>query len=251
MIDLTLIKEKIENLLRREESSFAVFDADGTLWAQDVNNLLLNHQIENNLRDLKDLLHPMYEAEGHRKERCREFVRRQAGFSPEDIKQQLREVLKTRSLTVFPFQIELMRYFKKRGFKNFIVTASIKWLVEEIVEQKNLPVDKVFGMQVRLLEGKLTNEFIPPLTYGEGKKEAFLRESDGKKPLFVAGNSPGDLFLLETASVALIVNSASKENKEHFSGEQAMRQLAKKKGWFLMDLLKNPPQLKDFSRSSP
>lgn len=247
MIDLNLIKEKIEKLLKKEEPSFAVFDADGTLWTQDVNNLLLNHQIEHNLRDLKDLLHSMYESEKHRKERCREFVRRQAGFSPKEIKRQLRTALKTQPFTVFPFQIELMRYFKEKGFKNFIVTASIKWLVEEIVEQENLPVDKVLGVQVRLFEGKLTRELVPPLTYGEGKKEAFLRESEGKKPLFVAGNSPGDLHLLKAASVALVVNSASKENREHFAGEQAMKQLAREKGWFLMDLLKNPTQLKDFS----
>ena len=246
MIDLTSIKEKTEELLKRKESSFVVFDADGTLWEQDVNNLLLNYQIENNLRDLKDLLRPIYEEEGHRKERCKEFVRRQAGFSPEDIKQQLREALKIRLLTIFSFQIELMRYFKKKGLKIFIVTASIKWLVEEIVKRENLPVDQVLGMQVRLNEGRLTDEFIPPLTYGEGKKEVFLEESGGKMPLFVAGNSPGDLFLLQIASIALVVNSAGQEN-EHFSGEQKMRKLAEEKGWFLMDLLKNPPQLKDFS----
>ena len=151
---------------------------------QDVNNLLLNYQVENKLRDLKDLFHPLYENEKHRSERCEEFVRRQAGFSPEDIKEQLRAALKARPLTVFPFQKELMRHFKEKGFKIFIVTASIKWLVEEIVEQKNLPVDKVLGVQVQLSAGRLTKELIPPLTYGEGKKEAFLKESNGKKTSF-------------------------------------------------------------------
>lgn len=250
MFDLIPIKNKAEKFLKKGEPSFAVFDADGTLWMQDVNNLLLNHQLENRLRDLKDLFHPMYENEKHRSKRCEEFVRRQAGFSPQEIKEQLREALKAQPLTVFPFQQELMRHFKERGLKIFIVTASIKWLVEEIVEQKSLPVDKVLGVQVQLNAGRLTKELIPPLTYGEGKREAFLKESNGKKPLFVAGNSPGDLHLLKTASVALVVNAASEENSEHFSGEQQMRRLAREKAWFLMDLLKEPPQLKDFSKLS-
>lgn len=247
MIDLTSIKEKTEELLNSKESSFVVFDADGTLWAQDVNNLLLNYQIKNNLRDLKDLLHPVYEEEDRRKERCKEFVRRQAGFSPEDIRQQMREALEIKPLTVFPFQIELMRYFKEKRLKIFVVTASVKWLVEEAVERENLPVDQVLGVQVQLHKGRLTREFMPPLTYGEGKKEVFLEKSAGKAPLFVAGNSPGDLFLLQIASIALVVNSAGKENREHFSGERKMRKLAKEKGWFLLDLLKSPPRLKDFS----
>lgn len=247
MLDLTPLKNKIDTYIKSNEEALAVFDADGTLWMQDVNDLLLKYQIENNLRDLKDLTRPLYKPEKKRGFRCAEFVRRQAGLSLKEIQQQLEEVLKDKSLTVFPSQKNLMIYFKSRGMKIFVVTASMQWLVEEAVKQNQLPVDKVLGVQSKIKEGILTEDLIRPVTYGEGKKQALLKETNNKKPLFAAGNSPGDLFLLEMASLSLVVNSAPPQNKENFPGEEKMKFLAREKGWFFLDHSGNPPRLKDFS----
>ena len=225
MPDLKSIIEKTEKFLKEGAAPLAVFDADGTLWMQDANHLLLDYQLENNLRDLRDLLDPIWKDEKHRGERCGEFVRRQAGLSLQDIEQQFREVLKREPFEIFSFQKDLMSHFKEQGMKIFVVTASMQWLVEDIVEQYHLPVDKVLGVQVKLNGDILTDELIPPVTYGEGKKQAFLKETDNRPPLFVAGNSPGDLHLLETASLALIVNSAPPQNERNFQGERKMNQL--------------------------
>ena len=247
MPDLTPLKDKIDTFIKSNEEAFAVFDADGTLWMQDVNDLLLKYQIENNLRDLKDLTRSLYNPEKKRGFRCAEFVRRQAGLSLKEIKRQLEKVLKDNSLTVFPFQKNLMKYLKTKEVKIFVVTASMQWLVEEAVKQNQLPVDKVLGVQSKIKGEILTEDLILPVTYGEGKKQALLKETNNKKPLFAAGNSPGDLFLLEMASLSLVVNSASPQNKENFPCEEKMKFLARKKGWFFLDYLRNPPRLQDFS----
>ena len=238
MPDLKPVIKKTEKFLKEGAAPLAVFDADGTLWKQDANHLLLNYQIENNLRNLSDLLSPIWKGEKQRGERCGEFVRRQAGLSLREIKQQFKEVLKSESFEMFSFQKDLMSHFKEKGMKIFIVTASMQWLVEDIVDQHNLPVDKVLGVQVKLDRDILTDELIFPVTYGEGKKQAFLRETDNRPPLFVAGNSPGDLHLLEMASVGFVINSASPQNERNFHGEREMNHLAQKRGWFLLDFLK-------------
>lgn len=249
-INASPLKQKIERLLNQQHNPIAVFDADGTIWAKDINNLFLNYQLENNIRDLKDLLDPLYGDEKHRGRRCGQFVCRQAGLSLKDLKQQFKAALKSQDLTVFPFQRDLMEYLKQKAIRIFIVTASMQWLVEEAVQLFCLPVDRVLGVRVKLKRGVLTDQLIPPLTFGEGKKQVFLRETGDKTPLFAAGNSPSDCPLMEMASVTLTVHSASKEDTENFPLEVKMKQLAQKKGWLLLDYSSPIPALKDFSKKT-
>ena len=190
----------------------AAFDADGTLWPGDVNDRLLRYQAKHNLREVKDLLDPVkYREEKQRAWRCREFARRQAGFCIEEIKEQLRAALKEEPLPAFPFQRELISCLKERGFRIFVVTASVQWLVEEAVSKENLPADRIIGIRTRLQKGRLTDQIERPITIGEGKREAFLQLSGGRPPLFAAGDSPGDKELLESASLSLLVQSGSAE----------------------------------------
>ena len=229
--DVRAVLDLIDRLLEKGAPPLAAFDADGTLWPGDVNDRLLRYQAKHNLREVKDLLDPVkYREEKQRAWRCQEFARRQAGFSIKEIQEQLSAALRAEPLPAFPFQRELAGCLKERGFRIFVVTASVQWLVEEAISEENLPADGVTGIRTRLREGILTDQIEKPITIGKGKREAFLQLSGGRPPLFAAGDSPGDRELLESASLSLFVQSSKAGVAPQTSGQRKASRLVQEKG---------------------
>ena len=231
---LEQLQLKVKERIKGDEPFLVALDADGTLWSQDVNHILMDYQEENGLLKTKDLL-SSYKEDEKRSERCKEFARRQTAFSFLEFQNQCRKALYQKPLEVFSFQKKLFSFLKNQGAEIFIITASLKYLVEEALKINNLLVDQVLGVETKIEEGRFTAEILPPLTYGEGKKEAFLKKAGGKKLLLAGGNSQGDLPFLELAEVSFVVNSASSEN-ENFSSEQKMKQWAQRENQFLFEI---------------
>ena len=231
---LEQLQLKVKERVKGKGSFLVALDADGTLWPQDVNHILLDYQEENSLLKTKDLL-SSYKEDDKRIERCKEFARRQAAFSFLEFQSQCQKALKQKPLEVFPFQRKLFSFLKEQGAEIFIITASLKYLVEEALRINNLVVDQVLGVETKIKEGRLTTEILPPVTYGEGKREAFLKKASGKKLLLAGGNSQGDLSFLELAEVSFVVNSANSEH-ENFPSEQKMKQWAQKENQFLFEI---------------
>ena len=233
LILLGNIKKQVDKEI--ESQSIAVFDADGTLWPEDANDLLLNYQENHKLRKHSDLLSYEYKHGKNRSNRCKEFACRQKGFSLEEFRAQSRQVLKENSLQVFSFQRDLLKFLKQKNIFIYIVTASLKWLVEEAVKKYDLPVDKVLGMESHIEDGKITSQLIEPLTYGLGKGEALLKSTGQKKPLLAAGNSFSDLSLLEMAKISFVVHSADSKN-ENYTSEQKLKPYIEKNNWALFKI---------------
>ena len=231
---LNLIKKKIQEETLKETTPFSVFDADGTLWKQDINNIFLNYLEQNGLREVSDLKNIEFQDEKKRKERCHLFASRQAGFTMEEFLHHARKAIESSQLSLFPFQEELIRFLQSQNHKIYIVTSSIQWLVEEACQLLSLPIHQVLGMENHVKKGIITNEVRRPLVYGAGKKEKLLETTQNQKPLFAAGNTSNDLNLLEMAKIALVVNSAPKGH-ENFDSEQEMKNLSSKRAWFLWE----------------
>ena len=227
---LSKLKDKIDK--RASFKNLAVFDADGTLWPEDANNILLKYQIKKGLRDLKDLLKPLYRNEGNRYRRCELFVERQAGLKLQEFKFYCLEALKESPLHIFPFQKELLKYLKQKDMKIFVVTASIKWLVESAVKLYDLPVDKVLGVETRLEGETIGAELLRPAPIAEFKGEVFLKHSQEETCFLAGGNTFSDLPLLKMAEVPFVVHSASRDN-ENFPAEEKLKKLAIKNNWII------------------
>ena len=163
---LDTIKKAVHERNHKEEQ-IAVFDADGTLWQEDANQILLNYQIvqekqldqksqtrknkqtNQELGKFSDLLSDYYQ-KYHRHELCESFMKKQAGLSFAEFQDQSEKALAETPLTVFPFQRELLTYLNKQGLKIVVITASIQWLVELAVKKCDLPVDQVLGCHTEL-----------------------------------------------------------------------------------------------------
>ena len=227
---LTEIQNKIEK--ETHPPLFSVFDADGTLWKEDANNILLNYEEKYKLRKVSYLMNRKFTPNTERGKRCQQFTCEQAGFTLEEFRHHCQKALKEEPLTPFPFQKKLLQYLKSKNHLIYVVTASIKWLVEEACKLHSLPVDKVLGAETVVKDGLITDQMIHPLTHGIGKKTALLKSTKDNPPLFASGNTQSDVPLLEMAKVRLVIHS-SKKGDENFESEQATEALAQKENWFV------------------
>ena len=230
---LNLIKKAV--IQRPSDKNLAVLDADGTLWSEDANHILLEYQTakdKKNFQNLHELLELDYQS--HRYKLCEAFVERQAGKSLMEFQSDSREALEKKSLHVFPFQRHLLNFFKEQDMKIIIVTASIQWLVEVAVKKLNLPVDQVIGMKTELKGELITDKIIHPIPAGQNKAEALSKYFSKKSCFLAAGNSPSDQPLLELAEVPFVVHSAVSDNII-FPAERKLREEALKRNWILFE----------------
>jgi len=227
---LNLLKKQIKQ--RPSSKNLVALDADGTLWPEDANDILLSYEMRRGLRDFKDLLNPDYHKEVNRFKLCEIFSERQAGWTLDEFKYHCLEALKETPLHVFPFQRALLQYLKQKGMTIYIVTASMKWLVETAVELYNLPVDKVLGVETKLKGNLISSEILRPAPIAGLKGEVFLKYSQGDSCFLAGGNTSTDIPLLEMASVPFVVHSAS-PGSDFFPAEKKLKELAIKNRWIL------------------
>jgi phosphoserine phosphatase len=87
-----------------------------------------------------------------------------------------------------------------------------------------LQVDRCLAAKPEEVDGLYTGRLLPPLPYGEGKRELIMQlasELDlDLQSSFAYGDSPGDLEILETVGHPMVVNPI-----------RGMAGIAKRKGW--------------------
>jgi phosphoserine phosphatase len=190
----------------------AVFDADGTLWADDVGEdmfrwLLAQGRLLGGApgRDLwaeyeaKCKASP-YDGYGWLGA-ClagleeRELEALAAGFYAEHYARK-----------VFPAQRALVEALHEAGWEVWIVSGSPRWMVVPGALDLGIPRERVVGVEVAVEGGVLTDRVLEPVTCHQGKVEA-IGQRIGKRPRLAAGNAMTDHEMLCLASdVVLTVN---------------------------------------------
>jgi HAD superfamily phosphoserine phosphatase-like hydrolase len=193
---------------RLEPGDDAAFDADGTLWSSDVGEGLQEALV------CEGVLPARVKAEYERL-RARDFVRAYAfatqalaGLREAWLRERAREFFAgSFAGRIFPEMRSLLREISDRGARNWIASASNRWVVEAGAGALGVPPERVLAMAVEVAGGVLTDRLVEPSVSGEGKAEV-LRRHLRDPPALVAGNSVNDLAMLRMAKkVALVVNA--------------------------------------------
>lgn len=71
----------------------------------------------------------------------------------------------------FPSSVKIMTELKKAGIESRVISASASFFVESSLGTLPLEPGSINGVQVEIVEGKITNKEIYPLTYADGKRE--------------------------------------------------------------------------------
>ena len=225
-------------LKAKEESKgpyLAAFDADGTLWAEDVGKAFFKYQIQSGQINLPqnpwDYYHSL-----KAKDKTHAFLwlaQINAGQSEDQVRKWAEEAfLEFKNFSYFKAQKELVHFLKLQGFEVYIVTASIQWAVEPAARRYDIDEKHVIGVKTRIENGKITDELEGVVTFGEGKPKEFLSRTGGVPPLLASGNTRADLPLLESATHIQLAIRSQKEGQKLFETEQILFQESQKRGWW-------------------
>jgi phosphoserine phosphatase len=90
--------------------------------------------------------------------------------------------------------VRIIRTLAANGVESHIVSASAELFVQGVSESLDIPTNHIHGIEVRIRDGRVTEELIYPMTWNIGKREkiqevaaAAEREQPGRKVFVLAG----------------------------------------------------------------
>lgn len=137
--------------------------------------------------------------------------------------------------------VELLRYLEEHGFTNYIASGGGRDFMRPITTQMyGIPPERVIGSSVGLefSDGDLRTTSTPEFLNDGPVKAVRIWGRVGRRPIFAAGNSNGDIAMLQytTAgpgpSMALLVRHDDAEREfDYVAGAEKSLDLAAAQGW--------------------
>ncbi|MGH1467946.1 MAG: HAD family hydrolase [Bdellovibrionales bacterium] len=236
-----LIKKNIETALQDSTANpIAAFDADGTCWFSDVGRDFFQHQIDKNFFVNESYTWDDYQREEDKDVKLGLFWLAEilAGFSLEEIRAFGEAYTKEVRPSFVEHQKEIIKFLIEKNVQVYIVTASVKWTVEAAALELGIPRENVIGVQTEIEDGIITKKQKGYLSWHEGKVDALLDHTNGKKPFFASGNTTSDIPLMKTSTHLRQVVRSVGPDSEIFSGESKALAVAKEHGWHYLDFTK-------------
>ncbi|MCB0349136.1 MAG: haloacid dehalogenase-like hydrolase, partial [Bdellovibrionales bacterium] len=127
---------------------------------------------------------------------------------------------------------ELIAFLQEKMISVYVVTASIKWAVEPGAKRLGIPFEQVLGVQTKIIDGVVSDQQEGEITYREGKPLALLNLTNGVSPILCAGNTTGDLQLLESSQGVRLAVGASGAGEDLLATEKELAKIAIEKNWY-------------------
>ncbi|MDX9730301.1 MAG: haloacid dehalogenase-like hydrolase [Bdellovibrionales bacterium] len=247
-LERTLVPNNIdESSIAHGERPIAVFDADGTLWDKDAGETFFQWQIDNcGFSHLSDdpwgYYHNWKKRDPHGAYGW--LAQISAGHELGTVRNWAQLCYESQKpWPVFQSIQDLFKILTAAEFDLYVVTASVKWAVEPAAyDLLGVPPENVLGIETETFadaNGRIivTDMVKSPITYRQGKADALLRATGGRKPVLAAGNTLGDIALLDLATdFKLMIQSQSpllSENSGLLAEEKKLRDHGKPLGWRL------------------
>lgn len=230
----TRINSALDQALKEDSQPVAAFDADGTLWDTDLGENFFSFQIDNKLVALPPNPWEFYENMKAKDAPTAYLWLAQIcqGQKIEVVQEWARQAISSiRPIPVLLPQKRVIELFLSKGVQIFIITASIKWSVEAGAELVGLGPENVLGVKTEINNGIISDKQSGLITYRQGKVDALLEATKGKKPFFCSGNTMGDYQLLQAAThLSLAVSAAARDDKL-FRTESELQEKALQHSW--------------------
>ena len=137
--------------------------------------------------------------------------------------------------------VELLRYLEARGFTTYIVSGGGRDFMRPITGPLyGIPPERVVGSSVNLVyrDGHLYTTSTPEFLDDGPVKPARLWARIGRRPIFAAGNSNGDIEMLQfTAGSSapslnlLVLHDDADREFDYVAGAEKALELAASQGW--------------------
>jgi phosphoglycolate phosphatase-like HAD superfamily hydrolase len=137
--------------------------------------------------------------------------------------------------------VGLLRYLEANGFTNYIASGGGRDFMRPIAaELYQIPPERVIGSSIGLdfFDGNLLTTSRPEFLNDGPQKPARIWERVGRRPILAAGNSNGDIEMLDYAdagggpALALLVHHNDSEREFAYdSGAERAIERARSRGW--------------------
>lgn len=237
--ELNSVLEKIDHALANGAEPIAAFDADGTLWDTDIGENFFKYQAEKRLvPNLPEDPWEHYEIL-HDQDTPKAFLWL-AQINKDQPIDTVRKWAKDAydSQKPIPFFLntkKIIEHLVDRGVSVYIVTASVQWAVEPASVDFKIPRDNVIGVVTKVVNGIVTDISGGAISWREGKVIRLLDMTGGRRPFLSAGNTMGDLSLLESATHLPIVNCGAGPESRIYETERELIALGKSRNWHIFD----------------
>ncbi len=233
------IKYCLKKVIDNNHNLVAAFDADGTLWPCDVGKEFFHYQIKkgllkNKMPDPQAEFDCLYE-EKDRKAALIWLAQIQSGFSPEQINEWVSGFLKEKPFKVFLFQKDLIHWLVDNKVNVFIVSSSLKCVLDQALKGYNIPTENIIGVQTLIKAGIVTNKPVLPAPIHKEKVLSLLEKTKGINPFFVAGNTLADQALLESSTQLRLVVSTAQKGERNYDSERKLLKIAQDRAWFYQE----------------
>jgi len=202
-----------------KERKVAVFDCDGTLFGQAPYYLAdeaLYEFAKNNYAEKKDslskakmaIINTMLHGDNVGLNYVQNRINFISGLTPAEVEGLGKNCFHEKFQQKFyPEMRELLANLQRYGFEIWVLSASPELLYQQFVhENMGIPEDRILGVKSVVSKGKITDQLVYPVPQDAGKAEA-IQTFIKTRPLFVGGNSRGDLEMMnESVGIKLIVN---------------------------------------------
>ena len=223
-----MIDERLIAAVRAAASrgGVAAFDADGTLWREDVGEAFLRHLISSGWIRLPDGSDP-YRAYERAVERDRRSgyayaAQLQAGLEEAKVAVEAERFART---WIPPRLIAAAQQLRTAcadaGLRLIVVSASPLPIVRAAAPLGGF--SEWAAIEVRVRGGRFTDDVVKPVVYAEGKVEAAARF--GSLAVACGDSLAGDLALLSAAKVSVAVAPR---------GDSPLASEARRRGWFVL-----------------
>ncbi len=172
------------------------------------------------------------------------------GLSVEEHAQQVRQFFDAathptlkRPYTACGYQpmVDLLRYLEHNGFTNYIVSGGGRDFMRPITAAMyGVPPERVIGSSVGLdyADGNLVTTSTPEFLNDGPVKAVRIWGRVGRRPIFAAGNSNGDIAMLEYATSGpgpslglLVLHDDAQREFDYVAGAEKSLDEAKARGW--------------------
>jgi phosphoserine phosphatase len=203
----------VEAVRSCEPGGVAAFDADGTLWREDIGEAFLRHLVSLGWVRLPDGGDPYEEYERRVDEDKRSgyvfAAQLQAGLLVAEVQAEAerfaREWVPKRIVAEVQ---ELRALCEERGLRAVAVSASPLPIVLAAAPLAGFSRDACHGIEVRVESGRFTADPIEPVTYAEGKVAALRARGWNRIEVACGDSFTGDLAILQAARIGVVVAPA-------------------------------------------
>ncbi len=231
------LERELETAVRETKGHrIATFDADGTLWDADAGETFFDWQIRNCALPAFKGLDPWQKYRDLKNPDPRVgyvwLAQISKGASLNEVRSWAATCFREHQpWPVFDSQRLLIEKLRSLDFEIFVVTASIKWAVEPVAALVGIDFDHVIGIETEVVNGIVTDIVKPPITWRDGKAVGLLARTGGVRPILAAGNTYGDIALLELATHVRLALSTQESAGGLFDEETKLVEHAVRETW--------------------